>query len=312
MSIGLELILPYVAPLEPYILDDEASEIMINPGGAVFIERYGLITAVPVAIEERLLYAAVRNIARLLGDDISPERPLLDARMPDGSRVAAAMPPASIGGTLMNIRKFRSKVFTIDELVERRMLSPADAAWLIWAIEQRKSIVISGGTGTGKSTLLNALAAHLPPEDRLAVIEETTELRIEARNMFRLEARRAQPDIEAVTVRDLVRQCLRHRPDRIIVGEVRGGEAFDLLQAMNTGHTGTLTTIHANEARLAIPRLRTCIAMSGVDLPASVIARNIADATDVVVHITRRDGVRAVQEMVRVRRYDLAADRYEV
>src|SRR3982751_1251103 len=126
MSIGLELILPYVAPLEPYILDDEVSEIMINPGGAVFVERYGLMSAVPVAMEEGLVSAAVRNIARLLGDDISPERPLLDARMPDGSRVAAAMPPASIGGTLMNIRKFRSKGFTIDELVERRMLAPAD------------------------------------------------------------------------------------------------------------------------------------------------------------------------------------------
>ena len=169
----------------------------------------------------------------------------------------------------------------------------------------------SGGTGTGKTTLLNALAAFIPPADRIVLIEDTAEIDIAAPNLVRLEARRAQPDLPAVTIRDLLRQTLRLRPDRIILGEVRGPEAFDLLQALNTGHTGTISTIHANSARLAVSRLRTCVAMAGIDMPEQVVARSIAEVVHLLVHIERRNGARFVSEIVSLDRYDARRDQYE-
>ena len=201
------------------------------------------------AVDERHLRVAVKNIARALGDDVSEERPILDARLPDGSRVAAIFPPCSVGGTTLTIRKFHTRFFTADELVRIGTMSPAVLACVRTAIEQRQNILISGGTSTGKTTLLNALAAYLPATERLVVIEDTAELQIDLPNLVRLEARREHATLPAVTIRDLLRATLRHRPDRIVLGEVRGGEAFDLLQALNTGHAGTLSTIHANSAR---------------------------------------------------------------
>lgn len=310
---GFEMILPYLRPIEHLIGNEEVSEIMVNCDGQVFAEKVGLIGIVPnVLISERQRQAAVRNIARILGDDISEEKPLLDSRLPDGSRVAAVLGPTSVGGTILCIRKFRPKLFTAEEMVRMGSLSLPDLKHLCLAIQARHTILISGGTGTGKTTLLNALAAFLPQDERVVLIEDTAEISIGIPNLVRLEARREQPDFPAVTIRDLLRQTLRLRPDRIILGEVRGAEAFDLLQALNTGHTGTLSTIHANTARLAISRLRTCVAMAGVDIPDKAIARNIAEVVQVLVHIERINGVRRVSEVLKIGRYDSGNDEYEL
>jgi pilus assembly protein CpaF len=250
-------------------------------------------------------------IARHLGDDVSEERPLLDARLPDGSRVAAAFPPCSIGGTALTIRKFQRHLFTLDELVRVGTIPDRLAVSLRVAVEQRKNILISGGTGSSKTTLLNALAGIIAQEDRLVVIEDTAELQIDQPNCLRLETRREQGDVAGVPIRDLLRATLRHRPDRIIVGEVRGAEAMDLLQALNTGHAGTLTTIHANSAALALNRLTNCVLMSDVALPFAAIRSEIADSIHLIVQIGRqRDGGRAVTEILEVLGYDFASDRF--
>ena len=242
---------------------------MVNGSPAVFVERAGVIEPVPgVQITEKNLQVAARNIARALGDEVSEEKPLLDSRLPDGSRVAVVLPPCSVGGTTLTIRKFHSRLFTADELVRIGTLPQAVLDQARDAILWNDNILISGGTGTGKTTLLNAIAAYIPDDDRLVLIEDTAEMQVDKPNIVRFEARREQPDLPAVTIRDLVRAALRHRPDRIILGEVRGGEAFDLLQALNTGHSGTLSTIHANSAAQALNRLASCVLQSGVELPS--------------------------------------------
>jgi pilus assembly protein CpaF len=308
---SFELILPFLRPIAHLIQDPDITEIMVNGSGRVFVERNGCLEAVvDVTVREQNLRVAVRNLARVLGDDISEERPLLDARLPDGSRVAAALPPVSLDGTTLTIRKFQSRHFSADELVRIGTLTGAQFDTLRRSIEARDNILISGGTGTGKTTLLNALAAFLPADDRLVVIEDTAELQLEASNLVRFEARREQPGIPAVTIRDLLRATLRHRPDRILLGEVRGGEAFDLLQALNTGHSGTLSTIHANSAEQALTRFASCVMQAGVDVPYQAVRLGIAECLQLLVHLERRHGQRVVRQVVRVRRYDAATDRF--
>jgi len=308
---SFEMILPFLRPIEYLIADEEVSEIMVNSDGRVFFERNGLIELAPaVLLTERFRQAAVRNIARLLGDDISEEEPMLDSRLPDGSRVAAVFGPTSIGGTILSIRKFRSKVYTAEEMVRIGSLSVPALEQLRLAVESRQTILISGGTGTGKTTLLNALAAFLPQDERIVLIEDTAEISLSIANLVRLEARRAQPDLPAVTIRDLLRQTLRLRPDRIILGEVRGAEAFDLLQALNTGHMGTISTIHANSAEMSVSRFHTCISMSGVEQSERAIARNIAEVVNVLVHIERRQGNRQVTQVLRIDEYFPELNRY--
>jgi len=309
---GFELILPFLRPIERLILDKRISEIMVNGSGRVFIEREGdLAEVADVFLTEKNLQVAVRNIARALGDEINEQQPLLDSRLPDGSRVAAVIPPCSIGGTTLTIRKFHSRQFTAAELVRIGSLTPEALGHLRKAIADRQNILISGGTGTGKTTLLNALAASIADQERIVIIEDTAEIQLDKPNLVRFEARREQPDLPAVTIRDLVRATLRHRPDRILLGEVRGGEAFDLLQALNTGHSGTLSTIHANSAQQAIARLTSCVLQAGVELPYAAIRSNIADAVNLLLHIERRQGRRYVSELVEVNSYDLANDKYE-
>lgn len=308
---SFEIILPFLRPIAPFIQDPGVSEIMVNPGGRVFLERDGRLSeAAGVRMDERNLRTAVRNIARLLGDDISEEQPLLDARLPDGSRVAAAIPPCALHGTALAIRKFRPAYYSLDELVASSTLAGDVVAALRSALAERQTILISGGTGTGKTTLLNALAAELPEDQRAVVVEETAELRLALPNVLRLEARRAQADRPAVTVRDLLRATLRHRPDRILVGEVRGGEAFDLLQALNTGHAGSLCTIHASSAHQALSRFTSCVLQAGVDLPYAAVRHQIGEGVQVIVHMTREHGRRTAAECVRVTGYQPTDDSF--
>jgi pilus assembly protein CpaF len=308
---SFDVILPFLRPIAPLILDPAITEIMVNGSGKVFIERDGRLAAVDgVTVRENSLQVAVRNIARALGDDISEEKPLLDSRLPDGSRVAAVVPPCSLGGTTLTIRKFQCRLFTVEELVRIGTLTALAVQEIRRAMEARENMLISGGTGTGKTTVLNALAALLPDEDRLILIEDTAELQLEKPNLVRFEARREQPGVPAVTIRDLLKATLRHRPDRIIVGEVRGGEAFDLLQALNTGHSGTLSTIHANSAPQALARFTSCVLQSGVELPYKAIRHHIADSIHLLLHLERVKGQRLVTELLQVRGYDAEHDRY--
>lgn len=310
---SFEVILPFLRPIAHLIEDPEVSEIMVNGSRRIFVERDGLVREVSdVRLDERNLRVAVKNIARALGDDVSEEQPILDSRLPDGSRVAAVFPPCSVGGTTLTIRKFQTRFFTADELVRIGTMTPAVLGTVQRAIVSGKNILISGGTSTGKTTLLNALATFLPAEDRVILIEDTAELQLDRRNLVRFEARRQQGSVPAVTIRDLLRATLRHRPDRIIVGEVRGGEAFDLLQALNTGHAGSLSTIHANSADQALARFASCVVQSGVELPYQAVRYQIAEAIHLVLHLSRHPGMRAVDELIQVVRFDPERDRYDI
>lgn len=310
---SFDVILPFLRPIESLLKDPAISEIMVNGPSCVFIERDGQLELVPgVSIPEKSLQVAVRNIARALGDEISEEKPLLDSRLPDGSRVAAVIPPCSVGGTTLTIRKFHSRFFTAQELVRTGTLSPPLLDYFRDAVEHRRNILISGGTSSGKTTLLTALTGFISDQDRIVLIEDTSEVQITKPNLVRFEARREQADLAAVTIRDLLRATLRHRPDRIILGEVRGGEAFDLLQALNTGHSGTISTIHANSAHQALSRFTSCVLQSGVELPYQAIRANIGDAVHLLIHLDRRSGRRIVAEALQLERFDPQTDRFVV
>lgn len=314
---SLDRILPFLRPIEDLLRDPSITEVMVNEGGRqVFVERAGALASLPDrTLDSRNLTVAIKNIARACGDEISEAQPLLDARLEDGSRVAAVLPPCAVAGPALTIRKFTRR-YSLDELVEIGALAPQVAHLLTSAVDRQRTILISGGTGTGKTTLLNALAAHIPDTDRIVVIEETAEIHLAKPNLLRLEARRAQAPLgqeaplPAVTIADLVRATLRHRPDRILVGEVRGGEAFDLLQALNTGHLGSLTTIHANSAAQALTRLAHCVLTANVGLPHHSIREAIAVAIHFVVHVARVANERRVTEVTAVRGYDSHADRF--
>jgi pilus assembly protein CpaF len=307
-----EVIIPFLRPIEDLILDPDISDILINGPDNVFVEKFGNMQRVSgVTLTEKLLQVAIRNIARLLGNDISEEMPILDARLPDGSRVTAIFPPVSINGTSVAIRKFQSRLYGPQDLVRIGTLTPELLLQLQTAVEIHQNILISGGTGTGKTTLLNALSNFIGGEERLVIIEDTSEIQIEKVNLVRLEARRPQTNLPGVSIRDLLKATLRLRPDRIILGEVRGGEAFDLLQALNTGHSGSLSTIHASSAAEAVSRFATCVLMSGIDLPYRVIRQNIGESLNMVVQLKREPGKRAVAEVLRIKRYAPAEDYYE-
>ena len=230
---GFELILPFLRPIQHLILDPDISEIMVNGPERIFIEKAGYLHAVPgVRLTPESLIVAVKNIARRLGDDISEAKPILDSRLPDGSRVAAVIPPCSIQGVALTIRKFNSHKFKMNDLIEVGTLTPELAAQLEEYVVQRKNILICGGTSSGKTTLANLLTEFIPDHERIVLIEDTAEIQIQKENVLRFEARREQNGLPAVTIRDLLKATLRHRPDRIIVGEIRGGEAFDLASTL--------------------------------------------------------------------------------
>ena len=210
---------------------------------------------------------AIKNIARRLGDDISESKPILDSRLPDGSRVAAVIPPCSLSGVTLTIRKFNTRHFEMEDLIRAGTLDRALANHLEDYALARKNILIAGGTGAGKPTLLSILGKFIPQEERVLVIEDTAEIHLPQENLVRFEARREQNGVPAVAIRDLLKAALRHRPDRLMLGEIRAGEAFDLLQLLNTGHSGTLSTIHANSAKQGLARFTSCVLQSGVELP---------------------------------------------
>src|SRR6267142_2698977 len=259
---GFELILPFLRPIQDLILDPDISEIMVNGPERIFIEKAGHLQAVPgVKLTPESLTVAVKNIARRLGDDISEAKPILDSRLPDGSRVAAVIPPCSIHGVALTIRKFNSHRFRMKDLVEVGTLTAKLAAQLEDYVAQRKNLLICGGTSSGKTTLANALVEFIPDHERIVLIEDTAEIQIQKENVLRFEARREQNGLPAVTIRDLLKATLRHRPDRIIVGEIRGGEAFDLLQLLNRtcklrrpGHFAVHNLCVAKRRRNALPR----------------------------------------------------------
>ncbi|MEO7275283.1 MAG: ATPase, T2SS/T4P/T4SS family [Vicinamibacterales bacterium] len=314
---SLDRILPFLRPIEDLLSDPAVTEVMVNCGGrCVFVERDGALELVPDRrLEVRNLTVAIKNIARACGDEISEIQPALDARLEDGSRVAAMFPPCSVDGPTLTVRKFTHR-YALEELVAVGTLTEALVDQLVTAVRQRKTVLISGGTGTGKTTLLNALAASIPDADRIVLIEETSEILIQKPNLVRFEARRPQAPLgqeaalPAVTIADLLRATLRHRPDRILVGEVRGAEAFDLLQALNTGHQGALSTIHANSAEQALSRLAHCVLTANVGLPHHSIREAIALAIHLVVHIDRVGRRRVVTEAMSVGGYDLSSGRF--
>ncbi|MBS1852773.1 MAG: CpaF family protein [Acidobacteria bacterium] len=310
---GFELILPFLRPIESLILDSEISEIMVNSSQHIFIEKQGHVQPVAdVTISQKSLEVAVRNIARRLGDDISEEKPILDSRLPDGSRVAAVLPPCSLNGVVLTIRKFNAKYFAIEDLIAGETLTSELANRLRLAVLEHQNILISGGTGTGKTTILTALSSFIPQHERVLVIEDTAEIQIRTPNLVRFEARREQNGFPAVTIRELLKASLRHRPDRILLGEIRGAEAFDLLQLLNTGHSGTLSTVHANSAAQALSRFTSCVLQSGVELPYRAIKNNIADSLNILVHLERRPGRRFVSEVAEIVGYRPELDRYNL
>jgi len=309
---GFETILPFLKPIEHLILDNSVSEVMVNGPDRVFIERDGFVEHVPgISLGERSLTVAVKNIARRLGDDISESKPILDSRLPDGSRVAAVLPPCSLSGVTLTIRKFNSKHFELEDLIKSGTLDRGLANRLEDYLLQRRNLLISGGTGTGKTTLLTALGKFIPADERILLIEDTAEIQLAHENLVRFEARREQNGTPAVSIRDLLKAALRHRPDRILLGEIRSGEAFDLLQLLNTGHSGTISTIHASSAKQGLSRFTSCVLQSGVEIPYRAIKTNIGDSLNVVIQIERRPGRRFISEVLEINSYDPDADLFD-
>ncbi len=288
-------------PISPLLADEGINEVMVNGAGQVFVEkRGGKMSETGIRFfDEGHLMTVIRRIVEPLGRRIDEASPMVDARLPDGSRVNAIIPPLALDGPSVTIRKFSKTKLSTDDLTRLGSLTPAMAEFLREAVRSRQNILISGGTGSGKTTLLNIVSQFIPLHERLVTVEDSAELKLTHRNLVRLEAR--PPNIEGrgrVTIRDLVINCLRMRPDRIIVGECRGAEAFDMLQAMNTGHDGSLTTIHANNPRDALLRLENLVLMAGYELPAVAIREQIASAVDLIVQQTRLvDGSRKITQI---------------
>jgi len=289
-----------LGPLEDLLADPAVEEVMVNGPDEVYVERAGRIEEVDVRFpNEEELRNAIERILAPLGRRIDELSPMVDARLADGSRVNVVIPPLAVDGPALSIRRFGAARPGPRELVERRSLSATQCELLEQAVGDRRSILVSGGTGAGKTTLLNALSSFIDPGERIVTIEDAAELRLQQRHVVRLESRPAGVEGKGeVTVRDLLRNALRMRPDRIVIGEVRGPEALDLLTALNTGHEGALSTLHANSAADALSRLETLALMAGVGLPHEAIAEQVQRGVDLVVHVERRsDGSRHVAEI---------------
>ena len=294
-------------PLERLLADDSISEIMVNGPGDIWVEREGRLYATTLRFtDDSHLRRIINKLVAQVGRRIDESSPMVDARLPDGSRANAVIPPLSLTGPLLTIRKFGQKRFDFDELVRIGTLNADACDFLRRCVEAELNILISGSTGAGKTTLLNALSAAVPDSDRIITIEDAAELQLAQQHVLRLEARPKNIEGEGeIAIRDLVRNSLRMRPDRIIVGEVRGAEALDMLQAMNTGHEGSLCTVHANSPRDALARIETMVLMSGFDLPLRAIRQQVASALDMIVHLERlEDGSRRIVAITEVQRME--------
>jgi pilus assembly protein CpaF len=294
-------------PIERLLADPSVSEIMVNGPHLIWVERDGRLYETPLRFDDDShLRRIINKMVGQIGRRIDESSPMVDARLPDGSRVNAIIPPLSLSGPLLTIRKFAQHRFDFDELVEIGTLSQQAQDFLELAVRAKLNILVSGGTGSGKTTLLNALSRALPESDRIVTIEDAAELQLAQRHVLRLESRPKNIEGEGeVAIRDLVRNALRMRPDRIIVGEVRGAEALDMLQAMNTGHEGSMSTVHANSARDALSRVETMVLMAGFELPVRAIRQYLSSALDVIVQLERlEDGTRHVTSITEVQRME--------
>jgi pilus assembly protein CpaF len=304
MSDSAPLPLPSVqndslGPIGPLLADPTVTEVMVMGAHDIYVEVAGKILLTPVffASDEDLM-RVIRSIVESVGRRVDEDNPLCDARLADGSRVHVAIPPVAVDGPLLNIRKFVRGPLDMADLVRLGSCSPSAFGFLKACVEARSNVLVSGGTSSGKTTLLNVLSGYIPNDERIVTIEDAAELQLRQRHVARLESRPATTDGNGITMRDLVISSLRMRPDRLIVGEVRGPEALDMLQAMNTGHDGSMTTLHANKPRDALARIETLVLMAGYDLPLRAIRAQIASALNVVVHLERlRDGTRKVVQI---------------
>jgi len=290
-------------PLEPLLRDQTITEIMVNGPHTVYVERNGKIERASIRFrDEAHLRQVIDRIVTPLGRRIDESSPMVDARLPDGSRVNAIIPPLALDGSALTIRKFGKNRLTPDDLVRLGSITPPMVAFLAACVRIKLNILVSGGTGSGKTTLLNILSGFIPPGERIVTIEDAAELRLQQPHVVRLEARPANIEGRGqISIRDLVRNALRMRPDRIVVGECRGGEALDMLQAMNTGHDGSLTTLHANSPRDCTSRLETMVMMAGMELPSRAIREQIASAIHLIVQVSRMsDGTRKVVSITEV------------
>lgn len=294
----------FLHPIARYMQDETVTEVMINRFDQVYIERAGRLSTTDARFEsEDALVSAIHNIAQSVGREIGLEHPILDARLPDGSRVHAILPPGCRNGACLTIRKFSKGGLSLDDLLRFGSLTPSAREFIELCVRMHKNVVISGGTGTGKTSLLGAVSAAIPAEERIVVIEDTSELKLRQPHCIYLEVQRPDPYGRGeLTIRDLFVASLRMRPDRILVGEVRGGEALDLLQSMLSGHAGSLSTVHANTARDALVRLETLSLMSNVEIPIYVARTQVASAIDLVVQLERisSDGSRRITQIAEV------------
>jgi pilus assembly protein CpaF len=288
-----------LGPLEPFLQDPSVSDVLVNTYRHIYVERFGKLEPTEARFKDDThLRKIIDKIVSSVGRRIDESSPMVDARLSDGSRVNAIIPPLAIDGPILSIRRFAKDPLELDDLITLGTLTPEIGELLRGVVKSKLNVLISGGTGSGKTTLLNVLSRFIPEEERIVTIEDSAELQLKQEHVVRLETR--PPNIEdkgEITQRDLVRNSLRMRPDRIIVGEVRGQEAFDMLQAMNTGHEGSLTTVHANSPRDALLRVESMVAMTGLDIPSDYTRRYISSALDVLVHVARlSDGTRKVVE----------------
>jgi pilus assembly protein CpaF len=294
-------------PLEPFLRDDSVTEVMVNAFDRIYVERHGKLEKTPAAfVDNAHLLRIIDKIVSQVGRRVDESSPMVDARLPDGSRVNAIIPPLALRGPTVTIRKFSRDPYTMNDLIGFGTITGKAAQFISACVRGKLNILISGGTGTGKTTTLNALSAFVPNDERIVTIEDAAELQLQQEHVITLESR--PPNIEGqgeVRIRELVRNALRMRPDRIIVGEVRGAETLDMLQAMNTGHEGSLTTIHANSSRDALSRLETLVLTAGVDLPLRAIREQISSAFDLLIQISRQvDGSRRITHITEVLRME--------